>query len=149
MGRIAQLNGFSRNLNSQCAHQRREAALAYWRQVFDYVVERMLYLKLPDARVEADLAYSRAPREFKGLGQRKHRERLAEIEYLYDRHIVGPAVLDWEPIGAEDEAGDTHHEKSPHWCRPHFKMQPHGPQSSLRKVIFVGPTIVRSDRLAF
>ena len=110
---------------------------------------RTEYVKLPDARVEADLAYSRAPREFKGLGQRKHRERLAEIEYLYDRHIVGPAVLDWEPIGAENEAGDTHHEKSPHWCRPHFKMQPHGPQSSLRKVIFVGPTIVRSDRLAF
>ncbi|WP_330954983.1 hypothetical protein [Burkholderia thailandensis] len=69
---------------------------------------------------------------------------------MYDRHIVGPAVLDWEPIGAEgSEAGVTHHEKSPHWRRPHFKMQPHGPQSSLRKVIFVGPTIVRSDKLTF
>lgn len=26
-------------LNSQCAPEKREAALAYWRQVFDYVVE--------------------------------------------------------------------------------------------------------------
>ncbi|WP_175890105.1 hypothetical protein [Burkholderia cepacia] len=136
------------DLNNQCAPERRETALVYWQQVFDYIVKLMLYLKLPDAHVEADLAYSRAPREFKGLGQRKRRERLAEIEYLYDRHIVGPAVLDWEPIGVEgSEAGVMHHEKSPHWRRPHFKMQPHGPQSSLRKVIFVGPTIVRSDKL--
>lgn len=27
------------DLNSQCAPEKREAALAYWRQVFDYVVE--------------------------------------------------------------------------------------------------------------
>lgn len=34
-------------------------------------------------------AHRSAATEFKGLGQRKRRERLAEIEHLYDRHIVG------------------------------------------------------------
>uniref|UniRef100_UPI003BEEE31C hypothetical protein n=1 Tax=Burkholderia arboris TaxID=488730 RepID=UPI003BEEE31C len=114
--------------------------------VLGYVAKLLLYLKLPDARIETDLAYSRAPRQFKGLGKR--RERLAQIEQLYDRHIVGPAVLDSELSGAgSGEAGSAHHEKRAHWGRPHFKTQPYGPQSSLRKVIFVGPVIVRADRL--
>lgn len=125
-----------------------EADRAHWRLVSDYVVKLLLYLKIPDAQVVPDRAYSNAPREFKGLGQRKRKERLAELEHLYDRHIVGPAVLDWEQ-GAHSEAtsGAPHHEKRGHWRRPHFKMQPHGPNSSLRKVIFVGPVIVRPDRL--
>ncbi|MBR8206458.1 hypothetical protein KDW80_28245, partial [Burkholderia vietnamiensis] len=45
-----------------------------------------------------------------------------------------------------DENGGSRFGENQH---PHFKMQPHGPQSSLRKVIFVGPTIVRSDKLTF
>lgn len=44
------------DLNSQCAPEKREADLAYWQQVFEYVVKLILYLKLPDAHVEADLA---------------------------------------------------------------------------------------------
>ncbi|HEJ2443377.1 TPA: hypothetical protein SLZ45_004938 [Burkholderia multivorans] len=103
---------------------------------------------MPDAQVVADRAYSSAPRDVSGLGQRKRKERLALIEHLYDRHIVGPAVLDWEHgVHAEADSGAPHHEKRGHWRRPHFKMQPHGPNSSLRKVIFVGPVIVRPDRL--
>lgn len=125
-----------------------EADREHWRLVSDYAIKMLLYLKIPDAQVVADRAYSNAPRDFKGLGQRKRKERLAQIEHLYDRHIVGPAVLDWEH-GAHSEAdsGAPHHEKRGHWRRPHFKMQPHGPNSSLRKVIFVGPVIVRPDRL--
>ncbi|MGB7988144.1 MAG: hypothetical protein WCF44_02030 [Candidatus Methylophosphatis roskildensis] len=41
-----------------------------------------------------------------------------------------------------------HGEVSPHLRRGHFRMQPHGPQMSLRKVIFIAPTWVRADRLA-
>ncbi|KKL35662.1 hypothetical protein WR30_18420 [Burkholderia contaminans FFH2055] len=117
--------------------------------VLGYVAKLLLYLKLPDARIEANLAHSRASRDLRGLGERKRRERLAQIEQLYDRHVVGPAVLDWErPGGDLSEAGASHHEKRAHWRRPHFKMQPYGPSSSLRKVICVGPVIVRADRLS-
>lgn len=108
----------------------------------------LLYREIPDARVVADRAYSNAPREFKGLGQRKRKEPLAQIEHLHDRRIVGPAVLDWELAGhAATDPEAVHHEKHGHWRRPHFKMQPHGPHSSLRKLVFIGPIIVRPDKV--
>ncbi|SDG62208.1 hypothetical protein SAMN05216466_104190 [Paraburkholderia phenazinium] len=125
-----------------------EADRQHWRLVFDYAVKLLLYLKIPGAQVYADRAYSNASGEFKGLGQRKRKERLAQIEHLYDRHIVGPAVLDWEQADhIRVDAELVHHEKRGHWRRPHFKMQPHGPHSSLRKLVFIGPTIVRPDRI--
>lgn len=128
--------------------QERETDRQYWTVVFDYAIKLLLYLKIPDAQVVADRAYSNAPREFKGLGQRKRKERLAKIEHLYDRHIVGPAVLNWEaPDHGYAGLEEIHHEKRGHWRRPHFRMQPHGPHSSLRKVVFIGPVIVRPDKL--
>ena len=123
-------------------------AREYWAQVLDYAIKMLLYLTVRDAQVVYDRAYTDAPRSFSGLGKRKRAERLAEIEQLYDRHIVGPAILDMELSSAVPSDG-THREVRGHWRRPHFKMQPHGPHSSLRKLAFVGPTIVRPDRLGF
>lgn len=51
-----------------------------------------------------------------------------------------------EAAEAVPEGGEQHEVRG-HGRRPHFRMQPHGPQSSLRKVSFIGPTIVRPDRL--
>ncbi|AXW32891.1 hypothetical protein CJO88_05800 [Ralstonia solanacearum] len=118
----------------------------YWGQVLDYAIKMLLYLTVRDAQVVHDRAYTDAPRTFSGLGKRKRAERLAEIELLYDRHIVGPAILDAESIPSLS-TDRTSREVRGHWRRPHFKMQPHGPNSSLRKLAFVGPTIVRPDRL--
>lgn len=118
----------------------------YWGQVLDYAIKMLLYLTVRDAQVVHDRAYSDAPRSFSGLGKRKRAERLAELEQLYDRHIVGPAILDMELSSGVPSYG-THREVRGHWRRPHFKMQPHGPHSSLRKLAFIGPTIVRPDRL--
>ncbi len=89
--------------------------------------------------VVQDRAYTTAPREFGGLGKRKRTERLAQIEMLYDRHVIGPAVLDAAPAPSSPSDG-VHREVRGHWRRPHFKMQPHGPQRSLRKLVFIGPT---------
>ncbi|WP_260433614.1 hypothetical protein [Burkholderia sp. Bp8998] len=91
-------------------------------------------------------AYSNAPRHFPGLGKRKRMERLAEIEQLYDRHVVGPAILDAEAAGSVS-TDSVQRAVSGHWRRPHFWMQPYGPRAALRKLIFVGPTLVRPDRL--
>ncbi|WP_185641282.1 hypothetical protein [Burkholderia stagnalis] len=118
----------------------------YLRESIDYAVKMLLYLKARDAHVVRERAYSDAPRSFSGLGQRKRTERMAEIEMLYDRHLVGPAILDSEGSRPESD-GSNGHEMSVHWRRPHFRMQPHGPQASLRKLVFIGPTIVRPDRL--
>ncbi|WP_321908098.1 hypothetical protein [Burkholderia cepacia] len=119
---------------------------AYLRESIDYAVKMLLYLNARDAHVVRERAYSDAPRSFSGLGQRKRAERMAEIDLLYDRHLVGPAILDAESANIAPLDG-SHHEVRGHWRRPHFRMQPHGPQASLRKLVFIGPTIVRADRL--
>ncbi|WP_175920950.1 hypothetical protein [Burkholderia pyrrocinia] len=118
----------------------------FWRNALDYAIKMLLYLDTRDAQLVHDRAYSNAQRHFPGLGKRKRTERLAEIEQLYDRHIVGPAILDAEAAGSVPSDGG-HRELSGHWRRPHFRMQPYGPQATLRKLIFVGPTLVRPDRL--
>ncbi|WP_244115928.1 hypothetical protein [Burkholderia cepacia] len=79
-----------------------------------------------------------------GLGKRT--KRLAQIEMLYDRHVIGSAVLDAMPDLSSPSDG-THREVRGHWRRLHFKMRAHGPQRSLRKLVSFGLTIVRADRL--
>jgi hypothetical protein len=110
-----------------------------------YVAKLLLYMSLDAAAVRLDRAYTDADRSFSGLGRRKREQRQAQIELLYDRYVVGPAVLaDGAASSAGDHAGT---EVSAHWRRGHFRMQTHGPQSSLRKLMFIAPTLVRPDRL--
>ncbi len=123
-----------------------EKDLQLWRGAIDYAIKMLLYLKARDAHVVYDRAYSDAPRHFTGLGKRRRAERVAEIDALYDRHIVGPAVLDATTSAPTPEEAQQREVRG-HWRRPHFKMQPHGPNASLRKLVFIGPTIVRPDRL--
>ena len=52
-----------------------------------------------DAQVVNDRAYSNAPRHFPWLGNRKRTERLAEIEQLHDRHVVGPTLVRPDRLG--------------------------------------------------
>ena len=118
----------------------------YWESVLDYAIKMLLYLTVRDAHVVHDRAYSNALRDFSGLGKRRRAERLAEIEQLYDRYVVGPAVLDVEAARVAPADGESGEVRG-HWRRAHFRMQPHGPQSTLRKLAFIGPTIVRPDRL--
>ncbi|MBU9630810.1 hypothetical protein KTE60_16110 [Burkholderia multivorans] len=122
------------------------ATIRNWRRVLDYAIKMLLYLAAGEARVVQNCAYTNAPRDFSGLGKRKRTERLAQIEMLYDRHVIGPAVLDESALPSVPTAG-PHREVRGHWRRPHFKMQPHGPKRSLRKLVFIGPTLVRADRL--
>lgn len=117
------------------------------RQALDYAIKVLLYLSLDSSPVIHERPYSTAPREFRGLGKRRREERLADIERLYDRYLVGPVVL---PDGLSRAAGrpeGAHHELRAHGRRGHFRMQPYGPAASQRKLIFVMPTLVRADRL--
>lgn len=124
-----------------------DALVGNWKQILAYTVKVLLYLGLDDVSLREYQPYSTAPKEFAGLGRRKREARLAEIEQLYDRYIVGPAsVAEW----AGEDAGEvgTHGQLSAHWRRGHFRLQAHGPKATLRKVMFIMPTIVRADRLA-
>ena len=118
----------------------------HWRQVLSYVTKALLYLSLEHVPVEHERPYSSAPRQFPGLGQRKREERLAAIEQLYDRYLIGPAVM--AEVEHRQHGDGQGHSVSPHWRRGHFRMQPFGPAASQRKLIFVMPMIVRADRLS-
>ncbi len=118
-----------------------------WGEILNYLVKVLLYVSLDQAVLGAERPYSLAPRHFSGLGKRKRELRLAEIEQLYDRYIVGPAVLPMLADVAPSSMGGDGHHVSPHWRRGHFRMQPHGPQHSLRKLMFIAPILVAADRL--
>lgn len=124
-----------------------DESVVNWPVDLDYLTKVLMYLKLDAAQIGQHMPYSAAPREFPGLGRRKREVRLAEIERLYDRYIVGPATWGDTGLGADGEQLTTGHELPAHWRRGHFRLQPHGPQASLRKVRFIAPTIVRADRL--
>jgi hypothetical protein len=53
---------------------------------------------------------------------------------------------DW--AGANAGGLDGFGRLTPRWRRGHLRMQAHGPHMTLRKPIFVMPTVVRADRLA-
>jgi hypothetical protein len=124
-----------------------QSAIMDWRRVLGFVAKVLLYLQLDDAVVEEQRLHSNAPRSFAGLGKRRREARRAEIEQLYDRYLVGPLTAsDW--AGANAAGLDGFGRLTPHWRRGHLRMQAHGPHMTLRKPIFVMPTVVRADRLA-
>lgn len=119
---------------------------ANWTSVLDYTVKVLLYLNLDDAKLHRTLAYTDAQKEWPGLGRRKRELKTAEVEQLYDRYIVGPtSVAEW--AGEHARQLGAHGQLSAHWRRGHLRLQAHGPQASLRKLMFIMPTIVRADRL--
>ena len=144
-----------RELDRQCGNAKTaweiakiHESRALWKQRLDYVTKTLLYLRSDGAELRHFQPYSAAPKEFPGLGRRKREEKLAEVEQLYDRYIVGPTSLDGFNTTGHGERLTPGQELPPHWRRGHFRLQPHGPQSSLRKVIFVAPLIVRADKLS-
>ncbi|KVU66024.1 hypothetical protein WK73_28085 [Burkholderia ubonensis] len=100
-------------------------------------IKVMLYLQTAGAvridEMRGDDTMARLAR----VGNRKVSRIERQLASRYNRIIVGPARI-------EQHAGD---EMSPHWRSGHLRMQPHGPQNSLRKLIFIAPTLIRADRL--
>ncbi|MHA6863331.1 hypothetical protein [Ralstonia pseudosolanacearum] len=143
-----------RELDRQCSSvesawelQKIEESRTLWMQRLDYVTKTLLYLRSDGAELQHLQPYSAAPKEFPGLGRRKREEKLAQVDQLYDRYVVGPVSLEGINTEGHSERLTPGQDLPPHWRRGHFRMQPHGPQSSLRKVIFVAPVIVRADKL--
>ena len=117
--------------------------LGFWRPILDYVVKVLLYLASEKSQVELDAAYTNAPKTFPGLGKRKREERQGAI----DRYLIGPPPEAAQGSGTSGATDDTGGGVGVHWRRGHFRMQPHGPRNTLRRVTFIMPTLVRSDLL--
>jgi hypothetical protein len=118
-----------------------------WQKILDYVVKVLLYAQIEGTQIHHQTPYTEAPKEFPGLGRKKLEARIAEIDKLYDRYLIGPmTALDWAGEHADQLGAGG--QLSPHWRRGHLRLQVHGPAQSMRKVMFIKPTLVRSDRLA-
>jgi hypothetical protein len=118
-------------------------AAGVWRHnqsVAQLCVKVFLYLRVAQAQQADDLSYTEAQAQLRRVGPKKGARLQRQIEKLYDRVVLGPTTLPVHPHG-------THGEVSPHWRRGHFRMQPYGPKSGLRKVLFIAPMLVRADRL--
>lgn len=81
--------------------------------------------------------YTLARERLARIGPKKAARLQRQIEERYDRIVLGPQAIHLH----------GHGEVSPHLRRGHFRMQPHGPQLSLRKLLFIAPTWVRADKL--
>ena len=99
-----------------------------------------LYWNVEQARRFSEAPYSDAIKQLARVGPKKTARLGRHAGKLYDRVLLGPSALPGHVHG-------MHGDVAPHWRRGHFRMQPHGPHQSLRKVIFIAPTLVRADRL--
>jgi hypothetical protein len=104
------------------------------------VVKVFLYMDLAETVRAEERHFSFARERLDRIGPKKAAKLQRQLHDLYDRIVLGPQEIHAPVHG--------HGEVSPHLRRGHFRMQPHGPKSSLRKVIFMAPTWIRADRLA-
>jgi hypothetical protein len=96
-----------------------------------------LYWNVEQARRVVETPYTNAMQQLKQLDPKRSAKLRRRVNQLYDRILLGPLTL----------PGHVHGDVSPHWRRGHFRMQSHGPHHSLRKVIFIAPTLVQADRM--
>lgn len=101
------------------------------------VAKVFLYMASPQAVMVEERHSSEALNKLSRLGPKKAAKLQRQLPDLYDRILLGPSEI----------PGHGHGEVSPHLRRGHFRMQPHGPQMSLRKLMFIAPTWVRADKL--
>ncbi|SAL38336.1 hypothetical protein AWB74_01525 [Caballeronia arvi] len=103
----------------------------------EHCVKVMLYLQAPAAIRINDMRDDDAASRLTRVGSKKATRIERKVASRYNRIIVGPAQI----------PGHTGGEVAPHWRRGHMRMQAHGPQFLLRKLMFIAPALIRADRL--
>lgn len=109
----------------------------------DLLAKLMLYRQCIGARAVEHNEYTDEAQRLSKVGAKKAAKLERRLSRLYDWTEVGPLML---PQPSSSGNGDSDG-VAPHWRRGHFRMQAHGPQQVLRKLIFIAPTLVREDRL--
>lgn len=110
---------------------------AHLASVAGLLAKVFLYMGLARTPQIEQRDYTLAQERLGRIGPKKAAKLQRQIEERYDRIVLGPQEIHLH----------GHGEVSPHLRRGHFRMQPHGPQLSLRKLLFIAPTWVRADKL--
>lgn len=119
-------------ISAKLAHEDR----LHYQAVAQICAKVFLYWNVELARRVEETAYTDAMQQLARLGPRKAAKVRRRLDHLYDRILLGP-------LTQPGHAPRAHGEVSAHWRRGHFRMQPHGPQRSLRKIIFIAPVLDR------
>lgn len=108
------------------------------KQAILHLIKIMLYLQSPGATRKEDLQASVLKKQLENLkSSAKQAKAARRLQASYDRIIIGPERVEGDASGQ-----GNHRLNEIHWRRGHYRNQPHGPQMSLRKVIWISPTVV-------
>lgn len=117
--------------------------LDYLSKLLNHMAKALLFINCKQYR---DTALNDRKEIEKLIKSTKSPQKLKKYEkklrYAYDTIVISP-----EDNVTYKKSEDIDHpsnvkEKRAHWRKGHFKMQPYGPGSAKRKIIFVEPTIV-------
>lgn len=112
--------------------------------VIEHLAKILVYLCTKDARQEQLLEGTEARRRMEGMKSSSKREKaLRQSARFYDRIVIGPAQLP-----SDMAINGSHASVRPHVRRGHFRAQPFGPQNSLRRPVWIRPTMVGRERIA-
>lgn len=103
------------------------------------LVKALLYIGLPETRKSVHNEKAEYARQVESKkNPAKKAKALAKLRQLADYVLIQPPQ-DSRPFYDSHTSGGGVRQ---HWRRGHYRMQPHGPQSSLRKVIFMKPQLI-------
>lgn len=107
-----------------------------------------MMLALTNWGYKDELAYPKAYRNDEWMAKEdseRGRKARARLRTHLRRVSFNHEVIVRRPAPKPESSTPTGKTVAPHWVRGHWKMQPHGPQNSLRKRAFVAPYLVHPD----
>lgn len=117
-------------------------------EMLKLIVNSLAYLTAYPKDVETNWPANTPPGLLKQLGmtenrneQRRIQSKLASLGFT-PVHICGRRLVRELAKGADASGSEGH--RAVHWRRGHWRHQPHGPHNSLRKLLWVMPTLVNS-----
>ena len=114
-----------------------------YERAMHHIVRVLLYMNCATVRMETHKPASELEAQIKRVGPSKQPKLKRKLAKLYDFiEICAPHIE--RPAGTG--AGSSGAARATHWRRGHLRNQAHGPQFSLRKLIFLPPTLVAGSR---
>jgi hypothetical protein len=110
------------------------------KQAVLHTAKTLLYINSEEARTEEFPELSALKQTHAKLGKSKQAKLARKFKKAYDRILVGPISYPEHEAGLG--VGTKPLSMSAHWRRGHFRHQAHGESRSLRKLIWIQPTLV-------